>query len=104
MSAIIEGRNAVAEALRAGVPLERILLADGAEGEPVGIVTTLDNFWLLYRIAAEFLRVFVVMDLERGQSEINRIWPERPAQPDVARARFFGTKPSSLGRRGGLER
>lgn len=35
MSTTIEGRNAVAEALRAGVPLERILIAPGAGGPPV---------------------------------------------------------------------
>lgn len=35
MSALIEGRNAVTEALRAGVPVSAVLLASGAEGAPV---------------------------------------------------------------------
>lgn len=35
MSALIEGRNAVLEALRAGVPVSAVLVAGGAEGAPV---------------------------------------------------------------------
>ncbi len=38
MSSTIEGRNAVLEALRSGMPLRRILIADGASGEPVAAV------------------------------------------------------------------
>lgn len=35
MALVIEGRNAVLEALRSGMPVERILLADGSSGAPV---------------------------------------------------------------------
>lgn len=40
-SSIIEGRNAVSEALRARVPLEKILIADGATGAPIADVERL---------------------------------------------------------------
>lgn len=35
MSAVVEGRNAVAEALRSGTPVTAVLIAEGAEGPPV---------------------------------------------------------------------
>jgi 23S rRNA (guanosine2251-2'-O)-methyltransferase len=40
-SEFIEGRNAVSEALRARVPLEKILIAEGAAGSPVDSVERL---------------------------------------------------------------
>lgn len=40
-TSIIEGRNAVCEALRARVPLERIMIADGATGAPIADVERL---------------------------------------------------------------
>jgi len=35
MSSVIEGRNAVLEALRSGMPLLRVLIAEGASGAPI---------------------------------------------------------------------
>ncbi len=35
MSSLIEGRNAATEALRSGMPLLRVLIADGASGAPI---------------------------------------------------------------------
>ena len=41
MSSLIEGRNAVLEALRGGVPVTAVLLAPGPEGEPISEIRRL---------------------------------------------------------------
>ncbi|MFU8891402.1 MAG: 23S rRNA (guanosine(2251)-2'-O)-methyltransferase RlmB [Anaerosomatales bacterium] len=41
MSSLIEGRNAVLEALRGGVPVTAVLLAPGPEGEPIAEIRRL---------------------------------------------------------------